>query len=180
LDLKLHDIPTTVKKAMRNIARLNVDIVNIHASGGREMMQAAKEGLLQGSTSKTQTSLIAVTILTSLTKDVLRRDLSMNGDVSTQVTRLAAVAGESGVDGVVCSAHEAANVKHACGEHFLTVTPGIRLSSSSHDDQQRVATPAFARENKADILVIGRSITNSREPLKAYHQAIKEWQHAAL
>lgn len=177
LDLKLHDIPSTVNKAMRNIASLDVDMVNVHAFGGREMMYQAKEGLLQGSTSHSHTALIAVTILTSLTDDVIKKDLSLDGGVSEHVSRLATMANESGVEGVVCSAYEASNIKKMCGNNFITVTPGIRLQSASSHDQKRVATPAYAKQHNADILVIGRSITMSETPLETYYKAKREWEH---
>lgn len=180
LDLKLHDIPTTVKKAMRSVADLDVDLVNVHALGGREMMHAAREGLVQGSPPGQHTVMVAVTILTSMTNDVFREDLSMSGGISEQVLKLAVTARDSGLDGVVCSAHEADLIKNACGHSFLTVTPGIRLQPNVFHDQRRVATPGDARRNNADILVIGRSITESKEPLKAYHQAKKEWEDAAI
>src|SRR5699024_5201171 len=135
----------------------------------------------QGSTnSGTNTAMIAVTILTSLTEEMLCQDLSMNGSVSGHAKKLAAMAHESGADGVVCSAHEVPDIKQVCGEKFIAVTPGIRLSSTSHQDQKRVATPAYARESKADMLVIGRSITMSENPLKAYHQAKEEWENAKI
>lgn len=178
LDLKLHDIPATVMKAMRNIAALEVDMVNIHALGGRDMMHAAKEGLLQGSTTQKPPLLVAVTILTSITNDVLEDELALSRNVTDQAVRLASMAQKSGVDGVVCSAHEAFDIKEVCGKQFITVTPGIRLTSTSHHDQKRVMTPGQARENQADILVIGRSITTSDEPLEVYNKAKKEWEHA--
>lgn len=176
LDLKLHDIPTTVKRAMRNIASLEVDMVNIHALGGREMIAAAKEGLMQGAGTHSTPSLVAVTILTSVTDDILGDELGLNGNVKKQAVRLASLAQEGGADGVVCSAYEAADIKMTCGQPFITVTPGIRLASTSHHDQKRVMTPSDARENKADILVMGRSITTSDEPLRAYDYAKKEWE----
>ncbi len=176
LDLKLYDIPNTVYKAMKNLAKLEVDIVNVHALGGSEMMRHAKEGLLSGS-NNVQTKLIAVTILTSFDNNVLNNELLLPGTVTEQAVHLAKLADNSGADGVVCSVHEASSIKGSCGPDFLTVTPGIRLQESNHDDQKRVATPGFARQNSADILVIGRSITNAADPYEAYQQAIKEWNH---
>lgn len=176
LDLKLHDIPTTVYKAMKNLAKLEVDIVNVHASGGSEMIKQAKAGLLSGSSTK-QTKLIAVTVLTSFDTDTLHKELLVRGELHKHAVHLAGLAKQGGADGVVCSVHEAAGIKEACGSDFLTVTPGIRLEDSVQDDQKRIATPEFARNNGADILVIGRSITQAEYPLQAYERAVKEWEH---
>lgn len=173
LDLKLHDIPTTVKQAMKSIAGLGVDIVNVHALGGSEMIEQAKEGLLSGG-HQHETKLIAVTILTSMDEKTMNRDLRLPGAVDENVVHLANLSKQSGADGVVCSVHEANQIKASCGPSFLTITPGIRLANSNSDDQKRIATPAFARENGADILVIGRSITKANNPYEAYQQALKE------
>ncbi|GAB3067773.1 orotidine-5'-phosphate decarboxylase [Virgibacillus ainsalahensis] len=175
LDLKLHDIPTTVMKAMKNLAGLDVDIVNVHALGGSEMIKRAREGLLAGDGHNTK--LIAVTILTSLDNDTLNKELRLPGKLEENAVHLADFAKGNGADGVVCSVHEAKQIKAVCGSSFLTVTPGIRLKESNADDQKRIATPGFAGSNEADILVIGRSITQAVEPYKAYKQAVKEWQH---
>src|SRR5699024_10130072 len=166
LDLKLHDIPTTVHKAMKNISSLGVDIVNVHAFGGMEMMKQAKEGLLSGSNRK-ETKLLAVTILTSLDDETLNNELLLRRNVKESAVYFADLANKSGVDGVVCSVHEASDIKAICGDSFLTVTPGIRLKKSKHNDQKRIANPGFARNNPADILVIGRSITQASNPYKA-------------
>jgi len=176
LDLKLHDIPTTVMRAMRNLAALEVDMVNVHALGGSEMIKRAKEGL---STDGNDTKLIAVTILTSMDEQALKNDLRLPNSLDDNVLHLARTAKTSGADGVVCSVHEVPAIKQACGTDFLTVTPGIRLETSSDDDQKRVATPAFARELGTDAIVIGRSITRADVPLKAYEQALKEWEHGS-
>ncbi|MFC0015555.1 MULTISPECIES: orotidine-5'-phosphate decarboxylase [Allobacillus] len=173
LDLKLHDIPTTVKRAMHNIASLEVDLVNVHALGGSQMIEYAKEGLLSTNSSK-QTKLIAVTILTSMEQTMMNHDLNIQGDLQEQIGRLAYLSKRHGADGVVCSAHESTFIKEKCGEDFLTITPGIRLENSSKDDQKRIATPKVAREQKADYLVIGRSITRAKNPKTAYQQAMKE------
>lgn len=173
LDLKLHDIPTTVRRAMRNIAGLGVDLVNVHALGGSEMVQQAKEGLLSGAGNK-ETKLIAVTILTSTDRKTMNNDLRLPGNVDKNVVHLAKLSQQSGADGVVCSVHEATQIKAKCGPSFLTVTPGIRLENSETDDQKRIATPAYAHENGADILVIGRSVTKADNPYEAYQQALKE------
>ena len=173
LDLKLHDIPTTVRRAMKNIAGLGVDIVNVHALGGSEMIEQAKLGLLSGSKSH-DTKLIAVTILTSMGQETINGELRLPGEVEENAVHLAKVSKQSGADGVVCSVHEANQIKASCGTSFLTVTPGIRLANSNTDDQRRIATPSFARENGADILVIGRSVTTAAYPYQAYEQAMKE------
>ncbi|TXL67621.1 orotidine-5'-phosphate decarboxylase [Cerasibacillus terrae] len=176
LDLKLHDIPTTVMKAMRNISTLGVDMVNVHALGGSEMIKWAKEGLLLGG-SGIDTKLIAVTILTSMSDEKMNEELMINGTVKHVASHLANMANESGADGVVCSVHEARKIKQVCGNDFLTVTPGIRLEQSQKDDQERVATPAYAKKAGADILVIGRSVTKANDPVKAYKQAMEEWNN---
>lgn len=174
LDLKLHDIPTTVEKAMRNLARLEVDMVNVHALGGSEMMKRAKEGLL--GYGGDDTSLLAVTILTSMNESQMQQQLRINNPLQKQVTHLAEVSKESGADGVVCSVHEAAAVKDVCGPNFITTTPGIRLKESALDDQKRVATPKVAKQLGADFLVIGRSITKAEHPKEAYENALKEYR----
>lgn len=176
LDLKLHDIPTTVHNAMKNIAKLEVDIINVHALGGMEMMKRAKEGLLSGSPGNYETKLIAVTILTSFDQQTLNEQLLIDDEIEETAIHLAKMAKQSDVDGVVCSVHEAKQVKEVCGNDFLTVTPGIRLLDSNKDDQKRVATPEFARKNSADILVIGRTVTQALDPIKAYDQVREEWK----
>lgn len=177
LDLKLHDIPTTVHRAMKNIAKLGVDIVNVHALGGVEMIKQAKEGLLNGDIRGHQTKLLAVTLLTSHDDHTVNNELLLPGKIETNVLHFANLAKQSGADGVVCSVHEASQIKEVCGASFLTVTPGIRLLDSNHDDQKRIATPKVARESGADILVIGRSITNAIDPAKAYEQAREEFKN---
>ncbi len=176
LDLKLHDIPTTVYRTMKNIAALEVDIVNVHALGGGEMMQRAKEGLLAGSSNESP-ALLAVTVLTSMDEDVMKKELHIKESLKKQVGHLATLAKQNGVDGVVCSAHEAEYIKELCGPSFLTVTPGIRLANSETDDQVRVATPAEAKKIGSDILVIGRSITRADDPKRAYETALEEWKN---
>src|SRR5699024_7527346 len=161
LDLKLHDIPTTVEKAMYNLANLGVDIVNVHASGGSEMIKAAKRGL-EAATNGPVPKLIAVTVLTSMDEETLNEELQVKETIDQAVKRLAVMSKESGADGVVCAAHEVPLIKESCGEKFLTVTPGIRLSDANKDDQKRVATPSLAKQNGADYLVIGRSITKAK------------------
>lgn len=179
LDLKLHDIPTTVHKAMKNIAKLGVDITNVHAIGGSEMIMAAKEGLLEGAGTNKVPKLIAVTLLTSMDVDTLQNEIKIDASIEDTVLRLAKLTRQSGGDGVVCSAHEAAIIKQACGEDFLTLTPGIRLSDSDQNDQKRIATPAFAKQNGADTIVIGRSVTKALHPQEAYQRAMEEWSNVA-
>lgn len=175
LDLKLHDIPATVRKAMRNLARLGVDLTTIHALGGSSMMRAAKEGLQ--AESNTNTKLLAVTMLTSIDQPMMNNELGISGEVSGNVGRLASHAKANGVDGVVCSVHETQLIKTIGGDSLGIVTPGIRLQTTSRNDQQRIATPVFARENGADIIVIGRSVTGSEDPNQAYQTIREEWDN---
>ncbi|HAM82183.1 orotidine-5'-phosphate decarboxylase [Ornithinibacillus bavariensis] len=174
LDLKLHDIPTTVMRAMKILSSLEVDMVNVHALGGSEMIHYAKEGLISGN-STNHPKLIAVTVVTSMDNRQLNKELLIPGDLTNMTIHLAGLAKENGADGVVCSVHEAKQIKEDCGDLFLTVTPGIRLHQTNTDDQKRIATPSYARENGADYLVIGRSVTNAKNPRLAYDQAVKEW-----
>ena len=170
LDLKLHDIPNTVKNGMKNLAKLDVDIVNLHAAGGSAMMKAAMEGLAEGAVNGKRPLCIAVTQLTSTSQEAMNEELLIPGEVKDVVISYAKLAKESGLDGVVCSVHEARGIHEACGADFLTVTPGIRLSDDSKDDQKRVATPAFAKEEGCDYIVVGRSITKSADPRATYHE----------
>ena len=170
LDLKLHDIPNTVKGGMKNIAKLGVDIVNCHC-GTVAMMKAAKEGILEGTPEgQTPAKVIGVTVLTSVSKVMLNHELGIEGDVIDTVIRYAKNAKEAGLDGVVCSVHEAKAIHEACGDDFMTVTPGIRLVGNSADDQKRVATPAFAKEQGCDMIVVGRSITKAENPVETYKE----------
>lgn len=169
LDLKLHDIPNTVKGGMKNLAKLGVDIVNCHCAGGIEMMKAAKQGILEGTPEgQTPAKLIGVTILTSTSKESMNEELGIEGEVIDTVVHYARNAKEAGLDGVVCSVHEAKAIHEACGDDFLTVTPGIRLADNSVDDQKRVATPEFAKEQGCDMIVVGRSITKAADPVATY------------
>lgn len=176
LDLKLHDIPNTVYHAMKNLASLDLDLVNVHAFGGGEMISRAKEGLLAGSSRGNVPSLIAVTVLTSFDETSFRRDLQIAEDLPLYALHLADMAKEQGADGVVCSVQEAAPIKKLCGQDFLTITPGIRLATDDLADQRRVASPRFARENSSDILVVGRPITRANNPKLAYEEFVKEWK----
>ena len=173
LDLKLHDIPNTVKKAMKQIGDLGVDITNVHAQGGIEMMKAAKEGLEMSKYGK-DTKLIAVTVLTSLNEEALHNDLLIEKDknVLDVASHLAKNAKTAGLDGVVCSAFEA-NVMKDLG--LLSVCPGIRLLGDSANDQKRVATPKFAHDNGANYIVVGRSITGASDPVSAYKKCLEEF-----
>ncbi len=174
LDLKLHDIPNTVKGGMKNLAKLGVDIVNCHCGGGIEMMKAAKEGILEGTPVGQQPAkLIGVTVLTSTSKEAMNQELGIEGEVIDTVIHYAKNAKKAGLDGVVCSVHEAKAIHDACGDDFLTVTPGIRLAGNSVDDQKRVATPEYAKEQGCDMIVVGRSITKSEDP-KATYEMIEE------
>lgn len=170
LDLKLHDIPNTVKNGMKNLARLDVDIVNLHVAGGSAMMKAAMEGLKEGAINGKRPLCIGVTQLTSTSKEAMNDELLIPGEVKDVVISYAKLAKESGLDGVVCSVHEAKGIHEACGNDFLTVTPGIRLADDSKDDQKRVATPDFAREEGCDYIVVGRSITKSENPFETYNR----------
>jgi len=162
-DTKFHDIPNTVAGAAREIAKLGVAMFNIHASGGEAMMRAAKDA---ASSIDPQTKLIAVTVLTSIDDGVLD-SVGQRGPAGDQVVRLAKLVQASGLDGVVCSAHEIAAIRKACGDDFLLVVPGIRPAGSDLADQRRVMTPAEAARAGADILVIGRPITGAQDPAKA-------------
>ena len=170
LDLKLHDIPNTVYKAMKNLGKLGVDITNVHAGGGIEMMKAAKRGLNEGGSKDAK--LIAVTILTSLDDNAVKNELGINLSAKEAVKKYAENAAKAGLDGIVCSPYEACIAK---GLNLISVTPGIRLEGDSVGDQKRVATPSFAKEQGSDYIVVGRSITGSENPLEAYLKCKKEF-----
>lgn len=167
LDLKLHDIPNTVKSAMRNLASLNVDMVNVHAAGGKKMMSAAIEGLSEGKPGK-RPLCIAVTQLTSTSREMLEKELLIQGEVADVAAHYALMAKEAGLDGIVCSVHEAKRIHEVCGDDFLTVTPGIRPAGSSKDDQERIATPAYAKDQGSNFIVVGRPITKADDSVEAY------------
>lgn len=180
LDLKLHDIPTTIYKAMKNVAALGVDFVNVHGLGGADMIRAAKQGLIDGSQQNDkQPKLLVVTVLTSMNQATVTNELQIDQPVEELVTHLANIGKDNGADGVVCSAHEVAQIKAQCGEAFLTITPGIRLNETEQHDQKRVATPQTAHQLGSDYIVIGRSITKAAYPNAMYQQAIKEWNHVS-
>lgn len=175
LDLKLHDIPNTVKKAMRVLSALDIDMCNVHAAGSSEMMKAAIEGLTR--TDGTRPLLIAVTQLTSTDEKKLHDELLIEKSMSETVLHYAKNAAFSGLDGVVCSPLEAKMIKQACGQGFLTVTPGVRFAGGEAGDQKRVATPSWARENGSDYIVMGRPITEAADPVAAYRRAKEEFLH---
>ena len=173
LDLKLHDIPNTVRQTMRVLRDLGADLVNVHAAGTRAMMQAALEGLTRGDGSRPM--LIAVTQLTSTNQTALVQELLIDRPMADVVIQYALNARDAGLDGVVCSPLEAAGVHEACGTGFLTVTPGIRFDTENTGDQKRVMTPAAAREAGSDFIVVGRPITRAEDPAAAYAQCLKDF-----
>ena len=173
LDLKLHDIPNTVKKAMRVLSGLDVDMTNLHAAGTIAMMEAAKEGLTRPDGNCPV--LLAVTQLTSTDEARMRQELLIGASMPETVAHYARNAKQAGLSGVVCSPLEAALVKQACGPDFLTVTPGIRFADSAADDQSRVMTPARAREGGSDYIVVGRPITAAADPVAAYARCVREF-----
>ncbi|WP_121661347.1 orotidine-5'-phosphate decarboxylase [Metabacillus litoralis] len=179
LDLKLHDIPNTVKQAMRGLAKLDVDIVNVHAPGGKKMMEAAIEGLEAGTQEgKTRPMCIAVTQLTSTSQDMIQEELLIKEDINDVVLHYAQMAKESGLDGVVCSTHEVEKLNEKFGTSFMTVTPGIRMKEDSTDDQTRIATPDQARCLGSTAIVVGRSITKQDNPYEAYLKVKKAWEES--
>ena len=173
LDLKLHDIPNTVKRAMAILSGLNVDIINLHAAGTIEMMRAALEGLTRPDGSRPL--LIAVTQLTSTSEQRMREELLIDRPINEVIVHYAENAKAAGLDGVVCSPLEAGMVKEACGKDFLTVTPGVRFAGGSAGDQVRITTPARARELGSDYIVVGRPITAAKDPLAAYRRCVEEF-----
>ena len=173
LDLKLHDIPNTVRKAMRVLSGLDVDIVNVHAAGTIEMMRAALEGLTRED--GTRPLLVAVTQLTSTSEERMQKELLIGAGINDTIVKYAQNAREAGLDGVVCSPLESAMVKQACGPDFLTITPGIRFADAAADDQVRITTPARAREIGSDYIVVGRPVTAAPDPVAAYERCLKEF-----
>ena len=173
LDLKLHDIPNTVKKSMAVLSRLDVDMTNLHAAGTVNMMQAALEGLTRED--GTRPILIAVTQLTSTDQETMENDLLINKPIDEVVMHYAANAAKSGLDGVVCSPLEAGKVHDRCGKDFVTVTPGVRFADGDIGDQKRVMTPAAAKEIGSDYIVVGRPITAVADPVAAYERCVEEF-----
>ena len=173
LDLKLHDIPNTVKKSMAVLSRLDVDMTNLHAAGTGRMMEAAIEGLTRPD--GTRPMLIAVTQLTSTDEETMKADLLINEPIDKVVMHYAANAKKSGLDGVVCSPLEAGKVHDTCGKDFVTVTPGVRFADGDIGDQKRVMTPAAAKEIGSDYIVVGRPITAAEDPVAAYRRCVAEF-----
>lgn len=173
LDLKLHDIPNTVKKAMSVLSSLDVDMTNLHAAGTVEMMKAALEGLTKED--GTRPILIAVTQLTSTSEERMQNELLINASINDTIVKYAQNTKEAGLDGVVCSPLEAGMVKDACGKGFITVTPGVRFADGDKGDQVRITTPARAKEIGSDYIVVGRPITQADDPVAAYRRCVKEF-----
>ncbi|QED47479.1 orotidine-5'-phosphate decarboxylase [Cytobacillus dafuensis] len=169
LDLKLHDIPNTVKSAMKGLARLNCDLVNVHAAGGFEMMESALEGLEAGTLAgNKRPACIAVTQLTSTSEEQMKNEQLIQVPLEESVLHYAALASKAKLDGVVCSTFEARSIHQSLGSSFLTVAPGIRLETDNAQDQKRVATPEYAKSEGVSAIVVGRSITQSDQPLEKY------------
>lgn len=173
LDLKLHDIPNTVRKAMKVLSNLDVDMTNVHAAGTVDMMRAALEGLTRPDGSRPM--LIAVTQLTSTSEERMQNELLINATIGDTIMKYAENAAQAGLDGVVCSPLEAGIVKERCGADFKTVTPGIRFADAAADDQVRITTPARAREIGSDFIVVGRPITAAPDPVAAYRRCVAEF-----
>ena len=173
LDLKLHDIPNTVKKSMAVLSKLDVDMTNLHAAGTVDMMKAALEGLTRED--GTRPLLIAVTQLTSTSEERMQNELLINASINDTIVKYANNAKEAGLDGVVCSPLEAGMVKDSCGKEFMTVTPGVRFADGDVGDQVRVTTPAKAKEIGSDYIVVGRPITAADDPVAAYRRCVKEF-----
>ncbi len=173
LDLKLHDIPNTVEKAMAVLSRLQVEMVNLHAAGTKAMMLAALRGLTRED--GTRPILLAVTQLTSTSEDRMHDELLISGSIGNCVCHYAQMAKEAGLDGVVCSPLEAGMVKERCGADFLTVTPGIRFADGQVGDQVRITTPAQAKQIGSNYIVVGRPITAAEDPVAAYRQCVKDF-----
>lgn len=176
LDLKLHDIPNTVRRAMKGIARLGVDIVTVHAAGGSEMMKAAVEGLEEGTfIGQSRPKCVAVTQLTSTSEDQMQKEQMILSTLEQSVYHYAALAKASGLDGVISSVHETPLLRKL-GEDFLIITPGIRMKNDESSDQKRIATPMQARKRGASAIVVGRPITKSKDPYQAYLHIKQQWE----
>ena len=173
LDLKLHDIPNTVEKAMASLSKLDVDMTNVHAAGTKAMMEAAVRGLTRED--GTRPLLIAVTQLTSTSQERMQDELLINEDLDKVVLKYAKNAKEAGLDGVVCSPLEAGAIHEACGTDFFTITPGIRFADAAKDDQVRITTPADARTIGSDYIVVGRPITKAEDPVAAYERVCRDF-----
>lgn len=177
LDLKLHDIPNTVKSAMKGLASLGADLVNVHAAGGIHMMVSALEGLEDGTPAgKTRPLIIGVTQLTSTSERQMREEQNIHSSLHDSVLHYATLSKQAGLDGVVCSVLEAASIKNKCGPEFLRVTPGIRLNERQGHDQIRIATPEVARLEGSSLIVVGRAITQSINAVETYHFVKQQWE----
>lgn len=177
LDLKLHDIPNTVKSAMKGLARLGVDLVNVHAAGGKPMMEGALEGLEAGTPAgRERAALIAVTQLTSTTQEQMQQEQKIALSLQDSVLHYAQLTKQAGLNGVVCSVHEASAIRELCGEDFLRVTPGIRMLGGDAHDQKRIATPDGARKDGSSLIVVGRAITGAADPVAAYKNVCELWE----
>ncbi|MFJ7825016.1 orotidine-5'-phosphate decarboxylase [Psychrobacillus sp. NPDC096623] len=180
LDLKLHDIPNTVGQAMKGLARLGADLVNVHAAGGADMMIAAREGLDAGTAAgNNRPSIIAVTQLTSTSEQQMQQEQMIQTTIEESVVHYSELAKSAALDGVVCSVLEAKKITDACGPEFLRVTPGIRLAEGEAHDQVRVATPAKARILGSSHIVVGRAITRAENPVQIYETILKMWEENA-
>lgn len=173
LDLKLHDIPNTVKSAMAVLSKLDVDMCNVHASGTKAMMEAALEGLTREDGSRPL--LIAVTQLTSTSQERMQEELLINEELDNVVIKYAQNTRDAGLDGVVCSPLEAGKIHEACGDNFLTITPGVRFADAAKDDQVRITTPEGAKKIGSDYIVVGRPITQAEDPVAAYERCCREF-----
>ncbi len=177
LDLKLHDIPNTVGSAMKGLAKLGVDLVNVHAAGGRPMMEAALEGLEAGTAAGKETpALIAVTQLTSTTEQQMQAEQRIALSLQESVLHYANLTKQAGLQGVVCSVHEAQAIAEVCGNDFLRVTPGIRLAGGDAHDQKRIATPDGAKRDGSSLIVVGRAVTGAQDPVAAYKIVSELWE----
>ena len=177
LDLKLHDIPNTVGSAMKGLAKLGVDLVNVHAAGGRPMMEAALEGLEAGTPAgKKCPALIAVTQLTSTTEEQMQAEQKIALSLQESVLHYAGLTKQAGLQGVVCSVHEAKAIAEVCGDEFLRVTPGIRLAGGDVHDQKRIATPDGAKRDGSSLIVVGRAVTGAQDPVAAYKIVNELWE----
>lgn len=177
LDLKLHDIPNTVGSAMKGLAKLGVDLVNVHAAGGLPMMEAALEGLEAGTPAgKERPALIAVTQLTSTTEEQMQAEQQIALSLQESVLHYASLTKQAGLQGVVCSVHEAKAIAEVCGDDFLRVTPGIRLAGGAAHDQKRIATPDGAKRDGSSLIVVGRAVTGAQDPVAAYKIVSELWE----
>ncbi|KYG89448.1 orotidine 5'-phosphate decarboxylase [[Bacillus] sp. KCTC 13219] len=177
LDLKLHDIPNTVQSAMKGLARLGIDLINVHAAGGKPMMEGALEGLEAGTAAGNKRPiLIAVTQLTSTTEEQMQAEQKIALSLQESVLHYAKLTKEAGLNGVVCSVHEAKAIAEVCGEDFLRVTPGIRMLGGDAHDQKRIATPDGAKRDGSTHIVVGRAITGAANPVQAYKEVCQLWE----